>query len=95
MWLFREVSSPYLFVLAQIDPDIQWRSHSFRLKFGGTAELKKQVCIHECNYGWTLSCISYQIISKILCTHIFIFCTTGEVMIPDIPSIHTMKLLTK
>ena len=64
MWLFREVSSPYLFVLAQIDPDIKWRSHSFRLKFGGTAELKKQVCIYNCNYGWTLI---YIIISKILC----------------------------
>ena len=54
MWLFREVSSPYLFVLAQIDPDIKWRSHSFRLKFGGTAELKKQVCIYKWKYGWTL-----------------------------------------
>ena len=64
MWLFREVSSPYLFVLAQIDPDIKWRSHSFRLKFGGTAELKKQVCIYKWNYGWTLI---YIIISKILC----------------------------
>ena len=64
MWLFREVSSPYLFVLAQIDPDIKWRSHSFRLKFGGTAELKKRVCIYKWNYGWTLI---YIIISKILC----------------------------
>ena len=64
MWLFREVSSPYLFVLAQIDPDIKWRSHSFRLKFGGTAELKKQVFIYKCNYDWTLI---YIIISKILC----------------------------
>ena len=43
MWLFREVSSPYLFVLAQIDPDIKWRAHSFRLKFGGIAELREQV----------------------------------------------------
>lgn len=58
MWLFREVSSPYLFVLAQIDPDIKWRSHSFRLKFGGTAELKKQVCIYKWNYGWTLMYIT-------------------------------------
>ena len=43
MWLFREVSSPYLFILAQIDPDIKWRAHSFRLKFGGIAELREQV----------------------------------------------------
>jgi hypothetical protein len=47
MWLFREVSSPYLFILAQIDPDIKWRSHSFRVKFGGIAELKEQVNIFK------------------------------------------------
>ena len=46
MWLFREVSSPYLFVLAQIDPDIKWRAHSFRLKFGGIAELREQVHLY-------------------------------------------------
>ena len=71
MWLFREVSSPYLFVLAQIDPDIKWRSHSFRLKFGGTAELKKQVFIYKCNYDWTLkSYLKY-------CVTYFYFCITG------------------
>ena len=52
MWLFREVSSPYLFVLAQIDPDIKWRAHSFRLKFGGIAELREQVKLLWCCVIW-------------------------------------------
>ena len=43
MWLFREISSPYLFLTAQFSPDIKWRSKSFRVKFGGIAELKEQV----------------------------------------------------
>jgi len=43
MWLFREISSPYMFVSAQINPDIKWRNKSFRVKFGGIAELKEQV----------------------------------------------------
>jgi len=32
MWLFREVSAPYLFFLAQLNPVIQWRSKFFKLR---------------------------------------------------------------
>jgi hypothetical protein len=38
MWLFREVSAPYLFVIAQINPAIRWRSKDFRLRWGGLVE---------------------------------------------------------
>jgi ceramide glucosyltransferase len=38
MWLYREVSAPYLFVVAQINPAIQWRSKDFRLRWGGLVE---------------------------------------------------------
>lgn len=29
-WLFREISAPYLFLIAQINPAIQWRTKYFR-----------------------------------------------------------------
>ncbi|KAL1140206.1 hypothetical protein AAG570_000138 [Ranatra chinensis] len=37
-WLFREVSSPYLFLNALWNPTIRWRSRMYRLKWGGIAE---------------------------------------------------------
>jgi hypothetical protein len=38
MWLFRELSAPYLFFLAQLNPSIKWRSSYFRLRWGGLVE---------------------------------------------------------
>ncbi|XP_059469789.1 ceramide glucosyltransferase [Neocloeon triangulifer] len=37
-WLFRECSGPYLFICALIDQTIQWRTRTFRLRWGGIAE---------------------------------------------------------
>ncbi|XP_071453422.1 ceramide glucosyltransferase [Hetaerina americana] len=43
-WLFREFSGPCLFVRALWDPVIQWRTRTYRLKWGGIAEeLKPKV----------------------------------------------------
>ncbi|PSN47867.1 Ceramide glucosyltransferase [Blattella germanica] len=43
-WLFRECSSPYLFLHALWDPAIRWRARTYRLKWGGIAEeLKPKV----------------------------------------------------
>ena len=38
MWIYREISAPVLFVLAQMEPDIRWRTKYFRLKWGGLVE---------------------------------------------------------
>ena len=37
-WLFREVTSPYVFFSAQLNPVIRWRTKQFRLRWGGVAE---------------------------------------------------------
>jgi ceramide glucosyltransferase len=37
-WVYREVSSPVLFVNALWNPLIRWRSRTYRLKWGGVAE---------------------------------------------------------
>ena len=37
-WLFRELSSPYVFVSAQWNPAVRWRTREFRLRWGGVAE---------------------------------------------------------
>ncbi|XP_063219452.1 ceramide glucosyltransferase-like isoform X2 [Bacillus rossius redtenbacheri] len=37
-WLFREISSPYLFLLALWNPAIKWRARTYRLQWGGVAE---------------------------------------------------------
>lgn len=43
-WLFRECSSPYLFLHAQWHPEIRWRGRTYRLRWGGIAEeLKPKV----------------------------------------------------
>ncbi|KDR09706.1 hypothetical protein L798_15636, partial [Zootermopsis nevadensis] len=43
-WLFRECSSPYLFLHALWDPAIRWRTRTYKLKWGGVAEeLKPKV----------------------------------------------------
>ncbi|XP_066993687.2 ceramide glucosyltransferase [Anabrus simplex] len=43
-WLFRECSSPYLFLHALWDPAIRWRGRTYKLKWGGIAEeLKPKV----------------------------------------------------
>ena len=39
MWLFRELSAPYLFLAAQWNPHIRWRTNEFRLLWGGLAEV--------------------------------------------------------
>merc|ERR1712209_172760 len=38
MWLFRECGAPYLFLHALLHPAIRWRTHEFRLQWGGRAE---------------------------------------------------------
>ena len=38
MWFYREISAPLLFALAQMEPNIQWRTKQFRLKWGGLVE---------------------------------------------------------
>lgn len=40
MWMYREISAPILFFVAQIEPDIRWRAKSFRLKWGGLVDDK-------------------------------------------------------
>lgn len=43
-WMFRECSSPYLFLHALWDPTIRWRSRVFKLAWGGIArELKSRI----------------------------------------------------
>lgn len=43
-WLFRELSSPYIFLQALWDPAIRWRGRTFKLRWGGIAEeLKPKV----------------------------------------------------
>lgn len=37
-WLFRECSSPYLFLHALWDPAIKWRSRIYKLAWGGLAQ---------------------------------------------------------
>ncbi|XP_067211180.1 ceramide glucosyltransferase [Linepithema humile] len=37
-WLLSEISRPYLFFQAVLDPLIQWRSRVYKLKWGGVAE---------------------------------------------------------
>ncbi|XP_068917682.1 ceramide glucosyltransferase-B [Tenebrio molitor] len=37
-WLFRELSGPYLFVNAVLDPPIKWRNRIFKLAWGGVAQ---------------------------------------------------------
>ena len=43
MWLFREVSSPCIFLEANYNPAIRWRSKRFRLKWGGIAETETEI----------------------------------------------------
>ena len=38
MWIYREVTSPLYFIVAQIQTDIIWRTKRFRLKWGGLVE---------------------------------------------------------
>uniref|UniRef100_A0A6V7JEM1 ceramide glucosyltransferase n=1 Tax=Bracon brevicornis TaxID=1563983 RepID=A0A6V7JEM1_9HYME len=37
-WILSEITRPYLFVQAVLDPLIQWRSRVYKLKWGGLAE---------------------------------------------------------
>ena len=37
-WLLSEITRPYLFLQAVLDPLIQWRSRVYKLKWGGVAE---------------------------------------------------------
>ena len=36
--IFRECGAPYLFLNALLHPSIRWRTHHFRLHWGGKAE---------------------------------------------------------
>ena len=36
--MFRECGAPYLFLHALLHPSIRWRTHEFRLQWGGRAE---------------------------------------------------------
>jgi len=38
VWLFHEVQTPYVYLCAHLNPQIQWRTNSFRLRWGGIAE---------------------------------------------------------
>lgn len=38
MWVYREISAPLLFFVAQFETDIRWRTKYFKLKWGGLAE---------------------------------------------------------
>lgn len=54
MWLFRELSAPYLFLAAQWNPRIRWRTKEFRLKWGGMAEsIESKVRLWPKNSLWT------------------------------------------
>ena len=39
IWVYRELTVPYLYLISIIEPDIKWGSKRFRLRFGGTAKL--------------------------------------------------------
>ena len=43
MWMYREITAPYLYANAIAHPEIKWRTNSFRIKFGGIAEITRQV----------------------------------------------------
>ena len=42
MWMYREVTLPYLYVISLLHRDIKWGTKRFRLKFGGIAELNEE-----------------------------------------------------
>jgi hypothetical protein len=50
-WVYREVSAPYLFLVALFHPAIRWRAGEFRLKWGGVVEISektqkpKKICV--------------------------------------------------
>ena len=37
MWLFREVSAPYIMIHSVCNPSIRWRNFRYRLQWGGVA----------------------------------------------------------
>lgn len=37
-WFLREISAPFLFLNALIQPEIRWRAGVYRLKWGGVVE---------------------------------------------------------
>ena len=39
VWVYRELTVPYLYVMSLLSPDIKWGTRRFRLKLGGTVEL--------------------------------------------------------
>ena len=42
IWVYRELTVPYLYITSFLSPDIKWGSKRFRLKFGGVAEVLKE-----------------------------------------------------
>jgi len=38
VWLFHEIQTPYVYLMSHLNPNIEWRTNSFRLKWGGLAE---------------------------------------------------------
>ena len=62
--IFRECGAPYLFLHALSHPSIRWRTHEFRLQWGGRAEpvlgvVKKEkevfAKVHEANHDIKLA----------------------------------------
>eukprot|EP00096_Caligus_rogercresseyi_P011465 TRINITY_DN4509_c0_g1_i1.p1 TRINITY_DN4509_c0_g1~~TRINITY_DN4509_c0_g1_i1.p1 ORF type:complete len:407 (-),score=30.66 TRINITY_DN4509_c0_g1_i1:383-1603(-) len=45
MWAYREVSAPWLFLSAQLNPGIKWRDKYYKLRWGGLAEPQCQKVI--------------------------------------------------
>jgi len=42
-WLFREWTGLFLFVRALMEPQIQWRSRWYKLRWGGLAEVYTKI----------------------------------------------------
>ena len=38
VWMFHEVQTPYVYLMSHLNPHIQWKTSTFRLKWGGIAE---------------------------------------------------------
>ena len=53
IWMFRELTVPYLYILSFLNKEIKWGSKRFRLKFGGEAELCDEIQ-EESKELWTL-----------------------------------------
>ena len=46
VWVYRELTVPYLYVISFITPEIKWGSKRFRLRLGGIVELCEDAPLH-------------------------------------------------